>query len=382
MGRYVPPDLEGTSTANAAAGKSHALGYRARKLKSEGILTVRFECPFPIWCTNCQPQQIIGQGVRFNAEKKKVGTYHSTPIWSFRIKHTACGGWVEVRTDPKNTEYVVVEGGRRRDEGKDKLLDGEINVGVSEEEKARSERDGAFGAIEKKVVDEQALVGQGKRLEELEERSRRDWEDPYERSKSLRREFRVGRRLRKEGEESGERLKDKFSFGVEMLEEKKEDAVRAGLIEFGTTENGTRRRRDLFDNNVSGGDSKPRDAGVKRKRTKLVTAELIAEKKASLVHELRGNTRAAMDPFSTSQSRPSWQPELKRKRPENQVSGHEVAANKLVEYDSDSSYHPFLCPRSSSFNDLIKISHRGRPVTALRQQHSFLKLSSPAEQLS
>jgi coiled-coil domain-containing protein 130 len=43
------------------------------------------------------------------------------------------GGWIEVRTDPKNTEYVVVEGSRRRDTGEDKLLDGEIRIGATEE---------------------------------------------------------------------------------------------------------------------------------------------------------------------------------------------------------------------------------------------------------
>ena len=57
MGRYVPPDLEGTTTLNRAASKPHALGSRARKLKTEGILTVRFECPFAIWCTTCHPNR-------------------------------------------------------------------------------------------------------------------------------------------------------------------------------------------------------------------------------------------------------------------------------------------------------------------------------------
>ena len=95
MGRYVPPDLEGTVSFNQASGKGHPLGARARKLKAEGVLIVRFECPFAIWCTHCRPEQIIGQGVRFNAEKKKVGNYYSTPIWSFRFKHTICSGWLE-----------------------------------------------------------------------------------------------------------------------------------------------------------------------------------------------------------------------------------------------------------------------------------------------
>ncbi len=339
MGRYVPPDLEGLTTANAASGKGHALGSRARKLKTEGILTVRFECPFPIWCTTCNPEQIIGQGVRFNAEKKKVGNYFSTPIWSFRFKHTVCGGCIEVRTDPKNTEYVVVEGGRRRDEGREKVLDGEIEVGVGEEEKTRLERDGAFGAVEKKVVDKQALLGQGKRLEELEERSRRDWDDPYERSRALRREFRVGRKERKEGEKRGEKLQEKFSLGVEMVEEREEDAVRAGLVEFGRTEDvRSNKERGLFEQVTPSGKKESEIVRSKRKKTTLTAADPRPQKKASLAHELRGNTRAAIDPFLSSQSKPDWQRVPKRKIPDVQMIDRGRIASSLVEYDSDSPY--------------------------------------------
>jgi hypothetical protein len=43
----------------------------------------------------------IGMGVRYNAEKKKVGNYYSTPIYSFRCKCHLCDGWFEIQTDPK-----------------------------------------------------------------------------------------------------------------------------------------------------------------------------------------------------------------------------------------------------------------------------------------
>lgn len=75
----------------------------------------------------------IGMGVRYNAEKKKVGSYYSTPIYSFRCKCHLCDGWFEIQTDPKvrhallacwsmftlpwqNTRYVVVSGARQKDE--------------------------------------------------------------------------------------------------------------------------------------------------------------------------------------------------------------------------------------------------------------------------
>ena len=43
----------------------------------------------------------IGMGVRYNAEKKKIGAYFSTPIFSFRCKCHLCDGWFEIQTDPK-----------------------------------------------------------------------------------------------------------------------------------------------------------------------------------------------------------------------------------------------------------------------------------------
>lgn len=40
-------------------------------------------------------------GVRYNAEKKKIGMYYSTPMYSFRCKCHLCDGWFEIQTDPK-----------------------------------------------------------------------------------------------------------------------------------------------------------------------------------------------------------------------------------------------------------------------------------------
>ena len=48
-------------------------------------------------------------GVRFNAEKKAIGKYHSTPIYSFRMISPCCNQTIEVHTDPKAAEYILVE---------------------------------------------------------------------------------------------------------------------------------------------------------------------------------------------------------------------------------------------------------------------------------
>ncbi|OAP54720.1 hypothetical protein AYL99_11168 [Fonsecaea erecta] len=352
MGRYVPPDLEGVVSFNTASGKGHALGSRARKLKTEGVLTVRFECPFAIWCTHCRPEQLIGQGVRFNAEKKKVGSYFSTPVWSFRFKHPVCGGWLEVRTDPQHAEYVVVEGGRRRDTGAEKVLDGEIRIAgpgggnVTEEDKARLERDGGFGALEKKVQDKTLFDSQKERLESLLQASERDWADPYERSRQLRAEFRVGRRKRQADEKSGEALKEKFGLALDVVGEHAEDGERAKFIEFGehpdllstTIATSSSSRKPMF-RHVLDGDghlggppssstpsslsllssssySSAATAASRSKSTPATKRDPDHYKKDILQSTLRSNTRIATDPFLRGEEEGDiWQkPRVKRKR--------------------------------------------------------------------
>ncbi|KAF2091710.1 hypothetical protein K490DRAFT_16230, partial [Saccharata proteae CBS 121410] len=170
MGRYYAPSATDAPTFN----KTHPLGSRA---KPGGGLVVRFEMPSPVWCTSCKPGEVlIGQGVRFNAEKRKVGMYYSTPVWEFGMKHSVCGGRLVVRTEPGRGEYVVVEGGRRRDYG----TKGEGGVGEAEgeivtpEERERRRLD-AFAAFEGKVGEKEQLARDRSRIEELKDKQDRSW---------------------------------------------------------------------------------------------------------------------------------------------------------------------------------------------------------------
>jgi len=93
---------------------SHPLRERARKL-SQGIMIIRFEMPYNVVCLKCN--DFIARGVRFNAEKKCIGKYFSTKIWSFRMKCARCSHWFEVQTDPQARDYKMVDGCRRNLQG-------------------------------------------------------------------------------------------------------------------------------------------------------------------------------------------------------------------------------------------------------------------------
>lgn len=79
-----------------------------------GITIIRFEMPYNIWCDGCKAH--IAMGVRYNAEKKKVDMYYSTPIYEFRMKCHLCDQYFEIRTDPANSDYVIMSGARRKEQ--------------------------------------------------------------------------------------------------------------------------------------------------------------------------------------------------------------------------------------------------------------------------
>ncbi|EPS42041.1 hypothetical protein H072_4044 [Dactylellina haptotyla CBS 200.50] len=315
---YIPPDWDPSKGDwNKQAGKSHALGNRASKLSSQGVLTVRFETPFNIWCEHCNNH--IAQGVRFNAEKKKIANYYSTPIFSFRVKHTVCNGWIEIHTDPKNTTYKVVEGGKRQSEA-DPDREGVIRI-KDPEEIERLEN--PFAKLEQTKNDTAEKSQQAKRLDELARLSDRMWDDPYTHSQKVRRIFREEKKVRKEVEAEAEALRDKHSLAITILPETNEDIRQAKLVDFSDGQ---------YEKAVDEAHSRPLFAGVEKIPTKMTGKDgkpmlkkeiAMQQSRARLQNDLRRSTRQKIDPFLHDTFDPTKKEQegaevgtwLKRKRP-------------------------------------------------------------------
>ncbi|KAI5477479.1 hypothetical protein MNV49_006325 [Pseudohyphozyma bogoriensis] len=172
--QYYPPNwTPEEGSLNKYHGK-HALGDRARKL-DQGILIVRFELPYNIWCGHCGNH--IGQGVRYNAEKKKVGMYYTTPIWSFRCKCHLCQGWFEIRTDPKNTAYFVHEGAKAQASEWDAAENGTVVLSSSSTDPSAPPPD-PFASLEKTVTQKKVALTAAKQLDQLQELQDDRWSDP------------------------------------------------------------------------------------------------------------------------------------------------------------------------------------------------------------
>ncbi|KAG5980121.1 hypothetical protein E4U55_004371 [Claviceps digitariae] len=370
MGRYVPPDVEGTTSANKLHQK-HALGRRASKLASHGVLTVRFEMPFPIWCSSCRQPSLIAQGVRFNAEKKKVGHYYSSPIWSFRFRHPACGGTIEMRTDPKNTAYVVAQGGTKRDTGEGNgPRDGDEALVIMTDQEREALRRNAFASLEKTIGDRERLIRGSERIDHLRDAQDRAWEDPYAMNQKLRRSFRVGRKERERDELATQALRDKMGLAIELVPATEEDAQRAKLVDFGAgyERDGAEMAlaKPLFgaasanplcvsgsppasalasSSSSSSGPAPNQDAGNGRPKADKEASK----RKDDFVSAIMSNTRLVHDPFLQQQKRElaktSMLPGVKRKRghdtslPSHTQTAIQIPAQRhtptLVEYDSD-----------------------------------------------
>lgn len=268
MGRYRPPDSDPrTQSFNSHTG-THPLGKRASKLSTQGILVVRFELPYNIWCEGCHA--MLAQGTRYNAEKKKVGMYHSTPIWSFRCKcssHSGCTNHFEIETDPKNTRYVVVSGARRKEEEwerdeeedgnqysmagkmidldvKDVLAKGRRKVGrdgeIRGDETQDLQKDDAFSALDKQTSQRSLQEQRERRILELEEAANKRSADPYLLNSKLRSTFREEKRIEIKKRIAEAEAKEAMGWGPERKlimpgteeeEQRKQDDHQAWLAE-------------------------------------------------------------------------------------------------------------------------------------------------------
>ncbi|KAK4263743.1 hypothetical protein QN277_029118 [Acacia crassicarpa] len=219
---YYPPEWDPSQGSLNKFHGQHALRERARKL-DQGILIIRFEMPFNIWCGGCN--SMIAKGVRFNAEKKQVGNYYSTKIWSFTMKSACCRHEIVIQTDPKNCEYVIISGAQKKTEDFD-VEDAETLEFPADEERGKladpfyrlehQEKD-----LKKKKEAEPVLV----RLQRLSD-SRHS--DDYSLNKSLRAQLRSQKKRVAEEEAASRRR----GLGMRLLPSTEQDAAAAAKVKF------------------------------------------------------------------------------------------------------------------------------------------------------
>ncbi|TPX31928.1 hypothetical protein SmJEL517_g04838 [Synchytrium microbalum] len=259
--KYYPPDWDPSKgSINTFVGQ-HPLRDRARKL-DQGILIIRFELPYNIWCEGCKNH--IGMGVRYNAEKKKVGMYYTTPIWSFRMKCHLCDNWMEIHTDPKNSEYVVISGAKKKVEDWDPEENGTLNL--KDDEEAKRLATNPFYKLEHDLNDVTKAKEALPAITKLQMVNDKAWSDPYSNSQKLRKRFREDKKVQEAMQKESDAIRDKRNLSIAILPASADDAKRASEVIFGEglLRTAEERKYAITTGSIFGGDT-----GMVRKRIKV-----------------------------------------------------------------------------------------------------------------
>ncbi|XP_007952621.2 coiled-coil domain-containing protein 130 [Orycteropus afer afer] len=185
--------------------------------------------PYNIWCDGCKNH--IGMGVRYNAEKKKVGNYYTTPIYRFRMKCHLCVNHIEMQTDPANCDYVIVSGAQRKEERWD-MEDNEQVLTTEHEKKQKLETDAMF-RLEHGEADRSTLKKALPTLSHIQE-AQNAWKDDFALNSMLRKRFREKKKAIKEEEERDQALQAKASLAIPLVPETEDDRRLAALLKFHT----------------------------------------------------------------------------------------------------------------------------------------------------
>ncbi|KAK5584388.1 hypothetical protein RB653_005999 [Dictyostelium firmibasis] len=230
MNKYYPPDWDPSKGSINQYRGQHHLRDRAKKI-DQGILVIRFEMPFSVWCLACENH--IGMGVRFNAEKKAIDKYFTTNIYSFKMKCHICSNQFEIQTDPKNTEYKIINGLRKRTEEFDPI-DAElpsssfIKYDNDEKNNNNNNNDDTLLKLENKKIDIDKGKKESTRLEQLQEIMTNRTVNDYQLSSKMRKSF---REKKKEEQIELERQQSK-GIMIPLLKEHQDDIDAAKDIDF------------------------------------------------------------------------------------------------------------------------------------------------------
>ncbi|VEN59637.1 unnamed protein product [Callosobruchus maculatus] len=223
--KYYPPDYDPRAGGLNKFLGTHALRERARKIH-QGIIIIRFEMPYNIWCEGCQNH--IGMGVRYNAEKTKVGMYYTTPVYQFKMKCHLCDNHFVIKTDPANLDYIILSGARRQENRWDPLQNEQVVPETKETQKRLF--DDSMYKLEHGNSDKATAESAKPRLANLFNRNEDVWADCYTANQKLRAQFRKANCDLKKQAASDSMLLKKSSLDIPLLPEREEDIKVASLL--------------------------------------------------------------------------------------------------------------------------------------------------------
>lgn len=250
---YAPDWVPGEASKNELQNEHH-LGKRAKKI-GQGIIVIRFEMPFNVWCTTCNSH--IGKGVRYNAEKKQVGKYFSSKIFEFSMPCHICFAKLRVQTDPENRDYKL-SGGLRRKIETYSAKDAETVELLDQDELAHVRADPMRHAEHKR--EDKGVVSQKKgrirALENIQDRMK----DDFGMSQLMRRRFRTDKKTIKALETESKAK----GLGFTLLPRSLIDKQAAAVVSFASTHDKNRKlkRMQIRTQSIFGGEGNKKHAAL------------------------------------------------------------------------------------------------------------------------
>jgi DNA-directed RNA polymerase subunit RPC12/RpoP len=137
INKYYPPDFD------------PALVPKRKRPKNEQV-KVRMMMPMSVRCTTCG--EYIYRGKKFNSRKETVlnEDYLGIKIFRFYIRCTRCSSEITIKTDPKNSDYVVEMGATRNFE---QWKENQKIVEEFKRKRQEEEEGNAMKILENKTID-------------------------------------------------------------------------------------------------------------------------------------------------------------------------------------------------------------------------------------
>ena len=179
--------------------------------------------PVNVWCDGCGEH--IARGVRYNAEKKKCGTYFTSDVFEFQMNCHLCGQRFIIKTDPENRDYEFVSGLHRKVETFDVK---EIGTREFDDKEQALMRADAIRSLENKEEDSmkfEKAVPTLDRLKDLEEKLHTNEDSLNQRVRSKLREIR-------KAEERREARANAAGLSIRLLPTSRSDIRKSRSVAF------------------------------------------------------------------------------------------------------------------------------------------------------
>ncbi|KAK3255849.1 hypothetical protein CYMTET_34993, partial [Cymbomonas tetramitiformis] len=136
--KYIPPDFD------------PSIVPRKKRTRDNFQINVRMMLPMSIRCNTCS--NYLYKGTKFNCRKEDVlgEDYLGLIIFRFYFKCTRCGQELAMKTDPKNSDYIMESGASRNFEP---WRDSNMEQDIAKAKREADEEGNAMKVLENKTLD-------------------------------------------------------------------------------------------------------------------------------------------------------------------------------------------------------------------------------------